>query len=143
MEQTLTSLDLQAASTLEGIGKIRSSQNDEQSLPEKEILPQGQSDLKQVLGDDWAAIRDKLEELAADPETDGRTRAAYARIDRRNYNDLISAMSKTNPGWPEWKSFREAADLWYRYRPRKNSLSPADLQAMSAIRKRVTAMPKA
>jgi len=60
----------------------------------------------------WGELQGLLEDFAADPDIDARTRAKYARIDRRNYEELANALAMDGslPGrLDQWKS---AIDLW-------------------------------
>lgn len=58
----------------------------------------------------WGRVRNYLEHLA-DQETDGRTRAKYFRVDRRNYTDLIRLLeddrkiSNSHPFYEAWNTF--------------------------------------
>jgi len=119
---------------VEGVGKIQGSVSDLQSSNDQEVDVGGQPNPQQTLREDWVSIRDKLEEMANDPAVDGRTRAAYARIDRRSYADLINAISKGNGNKPEMAKFREAVALWHKYRTGRSTPPRDDVEKMKKIR---------
>ncbi|MBL4927286.1 hypothetical protein [Fuscibacter oryzae] len=49
-------------------------------------------DLKSKFSEAWEVVRSAIEDRAVDPSIDGRTRAKYLRIDRRQYRDLANAL---------------------------------------------------
>lgn len=101
-------------------GRTQGRIDDEAAIAELE-LPASGVDVKdptarERLIESWNQIRDLLEEAAADPEIDGRTRAKYARIDRRNYSHLADALSDDGylPG--NAHTWEKAISLWYESR---------------------------
>ena len=102
-------------STLVALGEVRATLSD---IEEADAPPQPvtQGGGRERLQEDWNAIRDSLEQLAADPLIDGRTRARYARIDRRRYADLINALAGDHRLGGSAAEFREAVGIWQRYR---------------------------
>jgi hypothetical protein len=69
----------------------------------------------------WNQIRDLLESFAADPTIDGRRRAKYGRIDRRNYKDLATALEQDKQLPGRLEVWEDAISLWYESRKRLNS----------------------
>ncbi len=100
----------------EGIGKLRGDVNDIQTVTVDEISSEGEERNRNDLRDSWIAIRDEIERIAAGKDIDGRTRAKYGRIDRRNYGVLIEALNKDGFLNNQAKSFLSAAALWQRYK---------------------------
>lgn len=80
----------------------------------------------------WYAIRDHLEEVAANPNIDGRTAAKYQRIDRRSYPDLIRSLARDG-NLQDAQSFLEAAQLWSRYRTRRLAPNAADAARIAEL----------
>lgn len=82
--------------------------------------------------DSWARIRDRLDQVAADPKIDGRTRAKYARIDRRNYGWLIDSL-ESDGNLKKVQKFNVALDLWHQHRNGKRKPSAATVKEMAAL----------
>jgi hypothetical protein len=103
----------------------------QQPIPEPEIEVAGERspELFPAVASAWHSIRDHLEEIAADPNIDGRTAAKYQRIDRRSYADLIQSLARDgrlqNPD-----AFQQAARLWSRYRTRRLAPNAEDSAQM-------------
>lgn len=81
----------------------------------------------------WRRIRDRLEQIASAKSIDGRTAAKYARIDRRNYSDLVAALNKDQSLDGKADQFLEAAQLWASHRSRRREPSEEDAQRMIAL----------
>jgi len=65
----------------------------------------------------WARVREKLMEIAFDQNVDGRTRAAYSRIDLRGgYVPFVNKLKSNNMLGANVEQFEKAANLWERYR---------------------------
>lgn len=138
--ESLTALGDQAASTIEGLGQVRGEMSDLNS-----VEPDPAADAVQpnaALGDDlgidafredWSRIRDSLEAKAADPDIDGRTRARYGRIDRRNYHDLITALARDGR-LPNEPLFREAVDIWYAHRTGRSAITKERAARLKLLR---------
>lgn len=130
-------VDLTLGSAMEGIAQLRGDVGELRSPGEEKAEKLGDLPAWEKLRDDWNAIRDELEKRAADPEIDGRTRAKYARIDRRKYYDLID--------WLEWdenlgadaSEFKTAHGIWQQYRSGRKIPDAATLQLMHGLRQRL------
>jgi hypothetical protein len=86
----------------------------------------------------WKRIRDRLEEIASDPEIDGRIRAKYGRIDRRRYEKLVSALQNDGKLDADTDSYRAAVELWQRFRPGRATPSKDQVQTMRKLAERLT-----
>ena len=136
INEKVTGINEQFTTTVESLGQLRgkvsdlesaSSSIDEAPITERAANPKD-------LRDDWEAIRDQLEQRAADPSVDGRTRARYARIDRRGYLDLIDALNNDRALGVEAPSYREANIIWQKYRNGRRSPTIDDARKMSSLR---------
>lgn len=123
----------QMLSMVEGIGKLRGSVGDLQSATIDSDSGSEQVEARERLRSDWTAIRDSLEQMVADPAIDGRTRARYARMDRRQYKDLLEAFHE-DYGTPNIIKYRRALALWQKYKNGRLTPSAQDLDEMSNIR---------
>jgi len=80
----------------------------------------------------WDSIREQLETEASDRSIDGRTRARYSRIDRRNYHNLIQALANDgNLDNPD--AFYGAVQLWQHFKNGRRTPSDQDLENMAAF----------
>jgi hypothetical protein len=139
-------LDALFTTALESLGQLRGNVSDLQSIassqdeaaPPAAVGPVGNPEM---LRDDWDAIRDALEQRAADPTVDGRRRAKYARIDRRRYLALINALDEDGALGDKAPDYREASNLWQRYRNGRRAPSADDSQRMSTLRNLITTGP--
>jgi TolA-binding protein len=87
------------------------------------------------LRSDWNAVRGRIEAIASDPAVDGRSRARYARIDRRQYWALVDELTKPQDLLHgQHDLFSEAVELWHRYRNGRNEPTPQDAARMSELR---------
>jgi hypothetical protein len=140
--ERLTDLDAQFTTTLESLGQLRGNVSDLQSAEASRTETPGAGPAaapeppvtSEKLREDWAAIRDRLEQRAADPAIDGRSRAKYARIDRRRYLALIDAMAGDDALGNEAPNYREAARIWQKYRTGRSSPTFEDAAKMSSLR---------
>ena len=136
--EKVAGLDNQFTSTLESLGQLRGNVSDLQSVAETTAeSPSAARDVpvtSEKLREDWDAIRDKLEQRAANPAVDGRTRAKYARIDRRRYLDLIDVLAADDALGRDATAYREAAKLWQRYRNGRSIPTPEDAAKLSGLR---------
>ena len=78
--------------------------------------PQGNTDRMLT---SWTRIRDHLEAIADSPRIDGRTRAKYARIDRRTRGQLVAALDVDRNLDADPALYREAIELWNRFKTRR------------------------
>ena len=132
MNEISEALEIQVKAIQQSLGNIGNSVNDIQinSLPEITSIPEGNR--RDLLQNKWNSIRDHLESIANDIK-DGRTRARYTRIDRRNYLDFIEALIsdhviKANPG-----KYREALEIWKKYKNGRTTPSNNDAARMEVL----------
>ncbi|MFN3858893.1 MAG: DUF4175 family protein [Caulobacter sp.] len=128
----LAEMDEQFTGIQEALGQLRGSVNVLESSTGSGGTD-AQMDAREALREGWAAIRDKLEKIAADPKIDGRTRARYARIDRRRYADLIDALERDGRLGVRANLYSEAVALFHRYRNGRQVPSTADVERMRTI----------
>ena len=81
----------------------------------------------------WIAIRDQLDSLAVN-HTDGRTRAKYGRISRRNYHELIETLEGDDMLNGHAHDFFAANQLWQRFQRGRAVPSVADVRRMVELR---------
>lgn len=124
---------------LEALGQLRSSVSDIQDAAAPERANDDKPDAKEQLRSDWYAIRDRLETIAADPTLDGRTRAAFARIDRRAYADLVVALSNKGLLGNDAAAYLDAVSIWARYKNGRRQPTAAHLKALASFRGRIDA----
>ena len=106
------------------------SQIDDEEAP---VAQQGNASFKEKLSQTWHELIEHIEQVASSPNIDGRTRAKYARIDRRSYYDLFGSLSddgRLNGLQPQAD---EAAQLWYANR-RRNVVPSEDVDRMTQLR---------
>ena len=85
----------------------------------------------------WNDIRAYVEDIASAPQIDGRTRAKYSRIDRRNYGRLLDALKEDFPDRRDWQSIIEAYGIWSRYRANRASVIPLDIDRMATLKAQI------
>lgn len=119
------------------LNQVRNQVADISSVTEAEAAPQAdpqeaerQNELKSL----WSEIRDRVEEIAADPNIDGRTRARYSRIDRRTFQRLIQALDADKRLGVNGPPLMEAVNLWHKYRTGRLSVAPEALARMKELR---------
>lgn len=137
VEVTLKELRQTLTTTVEGIGQLRGAVSD---IPTAATVAQNEGgDWAgwERMRDDWSEIRDELERIAADPTIDGRTRAKYGRIDRRQYWRLIEALDGDRLLGALGQGFAEANTLWQRYKSGRRIPDQAATREMEELRKRL------
>jgi hypothetical protein len=137
VEVSLSDLKVQFSTTIEALGQLRGELGDFQSASVEEPENKDQAFNRDQLRTDWIAIRDQLEQIAADPIIDGRRRARYARIDRRRYLDLIEALADNDALNGNADSYKKAVAIWQKYKNGRRSPTKADVQTMSELRQTV------
>jgi hypothetical protein len=115
----------QISPVVESIGKLRAD------AEEPEPKPAGGR--RDRLWKAWIKVRDKVEQSAAQPHIDGRTRAAYARIDKRQYYRLIDALAERNHLIGNSERYRDALDLWMRFRSNRAQPTEAEVNRLEQI----------
>ncbi|SEL39558.1 hypothetical protein SAMN04515666_103617 [Bosea lupini] len=113
--------DLEAASSPETVTEPVQAGTEEQPSPREQIR-QG-----------WLTVRDALEHIAARPQIDGRTRARYARIDRRRYPQLVEALAADGLLAANADAFWEASALWQAYRGGRSEPTAREITRMSEL----------
>jgi hypothetical protein len=102
--------------------------------------PSTQTTGHEKLKDYWSALRDKIEDIASNPSIDGRTRAGYARIDRRDYRELIAKLSDGGLLGEYSDKWIEAVNLWYTYRPNNQAIPEQSLDRLKTLSQDLTAI---
>jgi hypothetical protein len=102
-------------------------------LPEPSQTSQPEQAARDALQQDWIKIRDKLEQIAANRELDGRRRAKYSRIDRRKYLDLVDAMQLDGVLGSDESIYREAVQLWQKFRSGRSAPGQDEIAKMQAL----------
>ena len=91
---------------------------------------------------DWIKIRDYLESIV-ESVYDGRTKAKYERIDRRNYALLVDALEADGMlNRSQAIAFKDAASLWHKYKRMKKNNGVVDETDAIAMRKAVALGPE-
>jgi hypothetical protein len=133
VRSTLDELSSQLNSTTEGLGQLRGAVGDIQVATSPEELNEGHETTRETLRVAWEAIRDHLEQIAADPSIDGRTRARYNRMDRRRYGELVDALGKDGLLAGKLDLYRDAVTIWQKYRNGKKLPSSTDSRRLTDI----------
>ncbi len=84
-------------------------------------------------------MRDRVEEIAADPAIDGRSRARYNRIDRRIFKNLLDALVADNLLGVNGPLLTDALALWHKYRNNRLPVPQKDLERMRELHDRFLA----
>jgi predicted trehalose synthase len=85
----------------------------------------------------WNDIRAKVVDIATNPTVDGRKRAKYARIDGRNYRNVLDALHDDQLLVPNAQRFFEAFDIWSRYRANRAVVAENDVMTMRDLRNQI------
>lgn len=106
----------------------------QQQSPEGDPTTESEADQwRREVMEAWADVRDRIETLASQPSLHSKRRAKYARIDRRNYGNLLSALSKDGViNSPHWD---DAYKIWSRYRTNRSEVSQQDVEMMRSLRR--------
>jgi len=143
IRERISVLDAQTSSLASGLGRIEAntvelSESAEQAGLEQAGLEQAIEDPWNRVRELWFEIRDELERRASDEAIDGRTRAAYGRIDRRQYYLLIEKMTeKRTLTAAVSEAFDSALAIWQRYKSGRTAVRPDDINRMMALRDQV------
>jgi hypothetical protein len=122
------------SSLAEQSGRIESNTIENSELQEVDQLPEAQAISWAELKNFWFEIRDDLERHANSENIDGRRRAAYGRIDRRRYDDLITRMQNDGElSIATGATYRRALALWLSYRNGRRAVTPADYEEMKSM----------
>lgn len=134
IRRKLSDFETLFGTTLESLGQLRGSLGDISAGTGEAAKTEKEQATLESIRDAWDPIRDTLEAIAANPDIDGRTRAKYARIDRRNYNWLVDALDDDGALRGRGELFRQAVALWHKYRTNKLVPPPEAVSKMSALR---------
>ena len=141
--QHLEQLNAQSSGVASGVARIEADLVDlgDQEAERVEVtLPEASADLAQParreqLRSDWFGVRGELERRASAESIDGRTRASYARVDRRSYYDLVDKMEERGDlSKVDARLGREAFALWQRLKNGKTLIDEEANRAMSSFR---------
>lgn len=134
---TVAEVEKNVVSALQKINQAGNNLNVEiTDLPEGKETEAAVNSLESIRAD-WEAIRDQVESLVADPGIDGRTRAKYARMDRRNFADLIDAYNYDYQ-LPGVTKYRKALEIRQRYRNGRTPPTKSDAEEMRRLRNELT-----
>lgn len=137
VEDRVSKLDIQIASLERTLGTLQNIVNDiaeDLEAAEEVVVVQPNAEAKnrrEQLRAKWNEIRDRVEDIASSPEIDGRTRAKYSRIDRRNYGKLLEALKDDGNLGENAERFLNAYRIWSRYRANRKVVTDEDLNALS------------
>jgi hypothetical protein len=93
-------------------------------------------DLRTRFLEAWNSIRGALEDRASDTEIDGRTRAKYLRIDRRNYQRLVDAL-KNDGNLNDAKLFSDAISLRQAYKNNRREIVQESVEKMEQFQNKL------
>lgn len=96
-------------------------------------------DFRSELKRQWVRVRDKIESAASDPKIDGRTRAAYARRDRRQYWQIIGEVAADGNLPGDLAAYEEALQIWMAHKSGRTSIPNADVERIRGLADRVSA----
>lgn len=136
VQQSLSDIEEKLSGLSASTAQIRADVSDKQALDEEEVVVEKGLKAEPAklnfdnLSQNWHRVRDRLEEIASDSRIDGRTAAKYARIDRRNYVDLVSSLNKDGQLGDNGGQFLTAAQIWSSHRTRKKAPSQETIQKM-------------
>lgn len=106
VKDRMATLDVQIGALERSLATVQNVLND--LAEDREAQGEGPPQLKQPDGGGgvdqdreelrsrWNDVRSRVEDIAANPLTDGRTRAKYSRIDRRSFRRLLEAIRDDN-----------------------------------------------
>lgn len=138
VQQSLADIEEKLGGLSVSTAQIRADVSDKQAVEQEALEQTGvQDEVSEAaelsfedLSQNWHRVRDKLEEIASDSRIDGRTAAKYARIDRRNYVDLVSSLNKDSKLGDKGEQFLTAAQIWSSHRTRKKAPNQETIQKM-------------
>lgn len=120
-------------STLDKINRFSATLNSDDLSDISPLKPEEKISPIESIKEDWSAIRESLEDIVSDPEIDGRTRAKFARIDRRQYGYLIESYHD-DFGLQNVTKYRRALQLWQKYRSGRTPPTESDVKEMRQLR---------
>jgi hypothetical protein len=129
----LEAIDTQIGAILGSLGEVAGGVGDIQVGSGREQDSPQQADRRDQLKRSWIAIRDRLDTLASS-HPDGRTRAKYGRISRRNYHALIEALDGDGRLAAQANDFLAANELWQHFQRGRAVPTQAQVQQMADLR---------
>lgn len=117
-------------SALQGsLGKLQGS-SEETERETEEIVHNGAKILSL-----WYEIRDRIEQIAANPNIDAERRAEFSQIPRRSYLGLIDELDRNGLLGDDAHKWREAWRLRNIARRQRDASLPDEFEAMSKLSK--------
>ncbi|MHA6687710.1 hypothetical protein [Mesorhizobium sp. A556] len=135
IRSTLLNFESLLSATTSNLGILKGSLEDIADKTEVKGDTPAKEATREQLRDDWDAIRGQIETLAAAQTIDGRTRARYARMDRRKYADLVETLAREKQLGDRPEDFEKAAAIWAKYRNGRSQPSKSDVATMADLRK--------
>lgn len=138
VQQSLADIEEKLGGLAASIGRVQADVSDTQAV-EQATGPEAEDQREEIqptfdnFAKSWVRIRDRLEDIASDSRIDGRTAAKYARIDRRNYTDLVSSLSADGRLGDLAPQFHQAARTWASHRTRRRMPPPEVIEKMVAL----------
>ncbi|SFU21032.1 hypothetical protein [Mesorhizobium sp. YR577] len=132
----LENLDEQFVSALEGINQLRNGFVEAAEATNGAKETDNQTNTREELKNDWRAIQNQIEHIAASV-SDGRTRAKYARIDRRRFGDLIEALDRDGQLQNTAQDYVAALDIWMKYKNGRKVPTASDCTAMAELKRKL------
>lgn len=138
IEQKIATVDAQAGSLSLGVARIESNVIELTDSVDETAPEPPSADAWSALRTGWFEIRDELDRRASAEDIDGRTRAAYGRVDRRLIYELIERMrEKRDLSARDARAFDEAFQIWNRYKNRRKVIDEKDLKQLAALRRQL------
>lgn len=131
-------LEEEVSANTEVMSRVQASVAEIESAADNSEGSASLKDLRETLRQNWQSVRDRLEEIASDPNIDGRVRAKYARIDRRRYAVLVDSLASDGRLKGQKNIYLEAINLWMKYKGRQREPLEADITRMREISASVT-----
>ena len=88
---------------------------------------------RETLISHWSRVKSVIEKAASDQKIDGRKRAKYNRIDRRNYKDLVDALVQDGLMIAVSEKIYDAIELRSSFRNGKKEISSDDIFSMNKL----------
>lgn len=115
---------------------VSQSKSEEEERAIEALTPEsasGEQTPRAKLKEFWSRIRDRLEDVASDSAIDGRIRARYARIDRRDYQALVRALGSEGRLGSDQEKWLRSVFLWYKFRPNNQEIDPVELNELGEL----------
>ena len=131
VQELLAELTEQTTASLQRLNDLRVGMDEQRNEGPAEDTPQGEetSPREQLIAQ-WHRVRDRIEALAAGPDIDGRTRAMYARQDRRSYWQLLEVMQERGHLKGHKADFDAALEIWMRFKANRATPTEKDIVSL-------------